>query len=88
MKKVSTVAAKRSKNFSQPKLTVGLDLGDRTSWYCVLDEAGSIVLEQKVGTTSKAMREVFGAMPRCRMALETGCTLRGSAGCSPSSDMK
>ena len=72
MKKVSTVAAKQSRNFSQPKLTIGLDLGDRSSWYCVLDEAGSIVQEQKLGTTPKAMKEVFGRLPRCRMALEIG----------------
>ncbi|MFZ1919612.1 MAG: IS110 family transposase [Terriglobales bacterium] len=72
MKKVSTVEAQRSIKISEQKLTVGLDLGDRSSWYCVLDEAGSIVSEQKLGTTPKAMREVFGAMPRCRIALETG----------------
>jgi transposase len=72
MKKVSTVAAKRSTKISQQRLTVGLDLGDRSSWYCVLDEAGSIVLEQKLGTTPKAMREVFGSMPRSRIALEIG----------------
>jgi hypothetical protein len=72
MKKVSTVAAKPTKNFSQPKLTIGLDLGDRSSWYCFLDEVGEVRLEQKLGTTPKAMREVFGSMPRCRMALETG----------------
>jgi Ethanolamine utilization protein EutJ (predicted chaperonin) len=42
MKKVSTVAAKQSRNFSQPKLTIGLDLGDRSSWYCVLDEAARL----------------------------------------------
>src|SRR5258705_12027369 len=71
MKKVSTVSAKQSRNFSQPKLTIGLDLGDRGSWYCVLDEAGAIVLEQKRGTTPKAMRDVFGAIPRRRIALET-----------------
>jgi Ethanolamine utilization protein EutJ (predicted chaperonin) len=41
MRKVSTVAAKQTKNFPQPKLTIGLDLGDRSSWYCVLDETGS-----------------------------------------------
>jgi hypothetical protein len=29
MKKVSTVAAKQSRNNSQQKLTIGLDLGDR-----------------------------------------------------------
>jgi hypothetical protein len=38
----------------------------------VLDEAGEVVLEQKVGTTPKAMKEVFGGMPRSRIALETG----------------
>src|SRR5246500_4347664 len=72
MKKGSTAAPKQSRNFSEQKLTIGLDLGDRSSWYCVLDESGSIVLEQKVSTTPKTMREVFGGMPRSRMALETG----------------
>ena len=72
MKKVSTVATKQSKNFSEQKLTIGLDLGDRSSWYCVLNEAGAIVLEQKLGTAPKAMKEVFGGMPRSRIALETG----------------
>jgi transposase len=72
MKKVSTAAAKASRNISRQTLTVGLDLGDRNSWYCVLDEAGQIQLEQRVGTNAKALREVFGAMPRSRIALETG----------------
>jgi transposase len=72
MKKISTTAAKQIRNFSQQKLTIGLDLGDRSSWYCLLDEAGEVLLEQKLGTTPKAMREVFGSMPRSRIALETG----------------
>jgi transposase len=72
MKKISTVAAKQSRNISQQKLTIGLDLGDRWSWYCVLNESGEVVLEQRLGTTPKAMKEVFGKMPRCRIALETG----------------
>jgi len=72
MKKVSTVAAKQSRKTSSQKLTVGLDLGDRSSWYCVLDESGAVVLEQRLSTTPKAMGEVFGGMPRSRIALETG----------------
>src|SRR5215472_6397200 len=72
MEKVSTVATKQSRNISQPTLTIGLDLGDRNSFYCVLDEAGQIQLEQRVRTTAQALREVFGAMPRSRVALETG----------------
>ncbi len=72
MKKVSIAATKPSRNISQQTLTVGLDLGDRHSWYCVLDEAGRIQREQRVGTNAKALGEVFGAMPRSRIALETG----------------
>ena len=71
MKKVSTVAAQSKQNFAR-KLTIGLDLGDRFSWYCVLDEAGEVIHEQKLSTTPKALKEVFGAMPRSRVALETG----------------
>jgi transposase len=72
MKKASTAVAKQSRNISQQKLTIGLDLGDRSSWYCVLDEAGNVLVEQRLSTTAQAMREVFGAKPCSRMALETG----------------
>jgi hypothetical protein len=39
MKKVSTVVVPQIRNFSPQKLTtekltIGLDLGDRSSWYC------------------------------------------------------
>jgi transposase len=72
MKKVSIAATRQSRNISQQKLTIGLDLGDRNSWYCVLDEAGQIQLEQRVRTSAKELREVFGAMPRSRIAVEIG----------------
>src|SRR5215469_15042198 len=72
MKKGSTAAARQSRNISRQQLTIGLDLGDRNSWYCVVDEAGQIQLEQRVRTNVKALQEVFGAMPRSRMALEIG----------------
>ncbi len=72
MKKISTAAVRTTKDFSPQKLTIGLDLGDRSSWYCLLDEVGEVLLEQKLSTTPKAMREVFGSLPRCRIALETG----------------
>jgi transposase len=72
MKKLSSATTKQSRNISQQTLTIGLDLGDRNSWYCVLDETGQIQLEQRVRTTANALREVFGAMPRSRIALEIG----------------
>ena len=37
-----------------------------------MDEAGQIQPEQRVRTSAKALRDVFGAMPRGRIALETG----------------
>jgi transposase len=72
MKKTSIGVAKQSRNISRQRLTIGLDLGDRNSWYCVVDEAGQIQVEQRVRTNAKALQEVFGAMPRSRIALEIG----------------
>ena len=72
MKKVSTVAAKTSGKISVQKLIIGLDLGDRSSWYCMLDESGAILREERLSTTAKAVREVFGKMPHSRIALEIG----------------
>ena len=56
MKKISTLETQQSRNISHQKLTVGLDLGDRNSWYCVLDESGQIQLEQRVRTNAKGLR--------------------------------
>jgi hypothetical protein len=53
MKKVSTVAAKQSKKISQKKLTIGLDLGDRNSWYCVLQKTPAFYQFQSIAHCSK-----------------------------------
>jgi transposase len=62
----------QSRNASQQKLAIGSDLVDCNSWYCAVDEAGQIQLEQRVRTSAKALQEIFGAMPRSRIALEIG----------------
>jgi len=72
MKKISTVQAFKSEIFKEQKLTIGLDLGDRWSFYCVLDETGEIILQQKLPTTPEGMRRTFEKLPRSRMVLETG----------------
>ena len=72
MKKISTAVSKQGRKVSQSTLTIGLDLGDRNSWYWVLDEVGQIRLEQRVRTSAQGLQEVFGTMPRSRIALETG----------------
>jgi transposase len=72
MKKSSTVAGSRKQIVQGRKLTIGLDLGDRWSFYCVVDEAGQVILEQKLPTTSEALKQTFGKIPRSLIALETG----------------
>ena len=71
MQKISTVQTRGKKNLER-QLTVGVDLGDRSSSYCVLNEAGEILLERKLATTPGAMKETFAGMPRSRIAMETG----------------
>ena len=56
-----------------PPLTIGVDLGDRTSRTCELDAAGRCVYEGTVATTEAAMRRYFTARPRSRVVFET-CT--------------
>ena len=49
-----------------------MDLGDRFSQYCILNEAGEVIGERNVPTTRKGIEEVFRGIPRSRVALETG----------------
>jgi len=72
MKKISTVAMERIQIFKESQRTIGMDLGDRSSHYCILNEAGEVIWESKLPTTPKGIEEVFSRIPRSRMALETG----------------
>lgn len=53
-------------------ITIGMDLGDKVSCYCLLNSGGDIVKEGKLATTRQAMAQTFGAMKRCRIAIEVG----------------
>ena len=57
---------------AKQRLTAGLDLGDHTSRYCILDEAGEKVSEGKLPTTQAGLDALFGKMAPCRVALEVG----------------
>lgn len=54
------------------RVTIGMDLGDKTSRYCVLDDDGQVLREGSVGTTRNAMRQVFATLGRSRVAIEVG----------------
>jgi transposase len=57
---------------AKQRLTIGLDLGDRNSRYCILDEAGEVVSEGQLPTTKTGFRALFEKMPSSRVALEVG----------------
>jgi transposase len=57
---------------SLPTRTVGIDLGDQTSHYCILDEQGDVVSEGTVRTTEVGFQEQFWRMAPARIVLETG----------------
>lgn len=62
----------RSQAVISPALTVGIDLGDRFSRFCVLDAEGAVVEEGRVATTEIALRRRFSVTERMRVVLETG----------------
>jgi transposase len=57
---------------TQQRLTIGLDLGDRHSRYCILDEAGEVVSEAALPTSHTGLSALLGKMPPSRVALEVG----------------
>ena len=73
MKKVSRRATKLETVLQdKPAMTVGLDLGDRFSRYCVLSAEGEVIEEGRIRSSEAALRRHFEADPRLRIALECG----------------
>jgi len=57
---------------SFPAVTIGLDLGDRSSRVCVLDAQGAEVEARAVATTPDALAAYFAPRPAARVVLEVG----------------
>ena len=66
-KKVAT-----KKKAPETGFTIGLDLGDRISQYCVLDRAGEVLSEGSVTTTETAMKQTWKSYSGSVVALEAG----------------
>jgi len=55
------------------KMTVGLDLGDRYSYLCLIDqESGEVIEEGRLRTTPEALRRRFASEQPMRIAIEAG----------------
>jgi transposase len=71
MKKISK--SEHAVNVSaQPERTVGLDLGDRYSHYCIVTGRGECMEEGRIQSTEAALRKQFGNQDPLRIALEAG----------------
>jgi hypothetical protein len=57
---------------SSPRITVGLDLGDRYSQFCLLDADGTVVEEGRLRTTVDALQRYFAARQPMRIVVEVG----------------
>jgi len=55
-----------------PTITIGLDVGDRFSHYCELDQAGAVRAEGRMQTTADALQRHFAHCGRARIVLEVG----------------
>jgi transposase len=58
---------------SKPKMTAGLDLGDKYSHLCLIDtESGEVVEEGRLRTTPEVLRRRFASERPMRIAIEAG----------------
>lgn len=60
------------KGSAEGPLTIGLDLGDRTSQYCVLNAAGEVIQRDQVATTKAGLTRTFELSGPVRMVIEAG----------------
>src|SRR2546422_4458387 len=56
----------------EPRRYVGIDLGDKKSRVCILDERGEIVLQEWVVTTPEAFFKRFHGETKMDIAMEVG----------------
>jgi transposase len=57
----------------QPKVTAGLDLGDKYSYLCLIDsESGEVIEEGRMRTTPETFRRRLASEQPMRIAIQTG----------------
>lgn len=57
---------------SVPEITVGIDVGDRHSYYSMVDKRGEVVEQGRIATTAAALQKHFSGRGQMRIAIETG----------------
>jgi hypothetical protein len=72
MKKHKVASWKRQRVGKTDAITIGIDLGDRTSQYCVVNAKGEVIERAAVTTTNKGMAQAIGSRRQSRVAIEVG----------------
>jgi transposase len=57
---------------NKPEMTMGIDVGDRFSHLCLVDNEGEVVERDRVRSTEAAFQRYFEGAARLRIALECG----------------
>lgn len=64
--------AAKSYAHNVPVVTIGLDLGDRHTHFCVLDQAGDVVERGRVATKRSDLGKLLSRLPSARVVVEAG----------------
>jgi transposase len=74
MPKQTTIPQKETikRQAASRHITIGIDIGDRWSHYCILDEEGEAVEEGRFRTTATSVGRHFQDVPAARIAIEAG----------------
>jgi transposase len=72
MNQISKAGRRMEATKGKPEMTMGIDVGDRYSHLCLVDDEGEVVERDRVRSTEAALRRHFEGAPRLRIALECG----------------
>ena len=59
-------------NWEIPAFTLGMDLGDKKTDYCLLSQDGKVLERGKVSTRRRALEAFFSEQPHSRTVIECG----------------
>ncbi len=70
--KLKTSASWKSGDSRASSFSIGIDIGDKKSRYCVLDAQGAILAEDSIATTREELSAYFSSIPKARLSIEVG----------------
>ena len=69
---MATLRRKQPQTLLAGGMTIGLDVGDRATQFCIIDQHGEVVAEGKIRTTPEVLSGHFGRWAPSRVVLEAG----------------